>query len=58
MRDEKTDGVLEHNAHKAALGGQLVAILSLLALVPVLRRLREKRVEKQKHHRHFPLVGH
>ena len=58
MGEEKQDGVLEQNAHKVALGGQLVAILSLLALVPVLRRLREKRNEKQqKHHRRF-LLGH
>jgi hypothetical protein len=55
---EEKEGVLEQNAHKVALGGQVVAVLSILALVPVIRRLREARVRKQQKRRHFPLFGH
>ena len=41
MREEK-QGVLERNAHKFALGGQAFAIVSLLLLVPFVRRLRHR----------------
>ena len=58
MGEEKTEGVLEKNAHKVALGGQIVAVLSILFLVPVIRRLREQRAQKQNHRFHIPLVGH
>jgi hypothetical protein len=58
MGAEEKDGVLEQNAHRVALGGQAVAVLSILALVPVIRRLREARIEKHRKHRHFPLLGH
>ncbi len=58
MGEEKTEGVLEKNAHKFALGGQAVAVLSILFLVPVVRRLREQQHKRQKHHRHFPILGH
>jgi len=44
--EEKTEGMLEKNAHKIAVGGQVVAALSLLALVPVIRRMRERRRER------------
>ncbi|HET7568144.1 MAG TPA: hypothetical protein VFJ91_09155 [Gaiellaceae bacterium] len=56
MREEKPEGALEKNAHRFALGGQLVAVLSILFLVPVIRRLREQR--RPKHRRHFPIPGH
>ena len=59
MGEEKTEGVLEGNAHKFALGGQLVAVLSILFLVPVVRKLREQQQHRRhKQHRHFPIVGH
>jgi hypothetical protein len=57
MADEKSDGVLERNAHKFALGGQAVAAISILLLVPFVRRLREQRRE-QRQHRRFPILGH
>ena len=56
MGEEKQEGVLEHNAHKFALGGQAVALGSLLFLVPVFRKLRAQRHEKPR--RHFPSFGH
>ena len=56
MREEKPQGVLEKNAHRFALGGQLVAVLSVLLLVPAIRKLREQR--HPKHRRHFPILGH
>jgi len=43
MAEETTEGVLAHNARKVALGGPVVAALSILALVPVVRRMRERR---------------
>jgi hypothetical protein len=46
MAEETTEGVLQHNAHKVAVGGPVVAVLSILALVPVVRRLRERRQRK------------
>ena len=42
MREEKASGLLERNAHTFALGGQALAILSALLLVPIVRRLRAR----------------
>jgi|GEM_PF-4169675 hypothetical protein len=56
MGEDKTDGMLEKNAHKVALGGQALAVLGILFLVPVIRKLREER--RPAHRRHFPLLGH
>ena len=56
MSEEKAEGVLEKNAHKFALGGQAVAAISILLLVPLVRRLRAQRHE-QRHHRRF-VFGH
>ncbi|HUJ56011.1 MAG TPA: hypothetical protein VLW49_08505 [Gaiellaceae bacterium] len=56
MDEEMPEGILERNAHKFALGGQAFAVVSLLLLVPVVRRLREQRHARQ--HKHFPLLGH
>ncbi|HZD86859.1 MAG TPA: hypothetical protein VE088_02510 [Gaiellaceae bacterium] len=57
MGEDKPEGVFERNRHKFALGGQAVAVGSLLLLVPVVRRLREQR-QARHHHRRFPLLGH
>jgi hypothetical protein len=56
MGEDKPEGVFERNAHKFALGGQAFAVVSLLLLVPIVRRIREHRHPQQ--HRHFPLLGH
>jgi hypothetical protein len=56
MNEERPEGMLERNAHRFALGGQAFAVVSLLLLVPVVRRLREQR--HVRHHKHFPLPGH
>ncbi len=71
MGEEKKEGVLEKNAHKFALGGQLVAVLSILFLVPVVRKLRGQQEHKRdklhaiqkirrprKARRHFAILGH
>ena len=42
MREEKASGLLERNAHTFALGGQALAVLSALLLVPIVRRLRAR----------------
>ena len=57
MGDEKSEGALEKNAHKFALGGQAVAAISILLLVPFVRRMREQRRERRQHHR-FLIFGH
>jgi hypothetical protein len=54
---EQAEGVGEGRSHKVALGARIVAPLSVLFLVPVVRKLREQR-RHHKHRRHFPLVGH
>lgn len=56
MSDEKSEGVLERNVHKFALGGRAVAVLSLLFLVPVLRRRREQHHGRR--HGRFAIPGH
>ena len=56
MSEDKQEGVLEKNAHKFALGGQAVAAVSILLLVPFVRRLRAQRHERH-HHRRF-VLGH
>jgi hypothetical protein len=55
MGDEKTEGVFERNTHRFAIGGQIVALASLLFLVPVIRKYR---VEHHKPRRRFPILGH
>jgi hypothetical protein len=55
-KEEHTEGVPEGKAHKVALGAQLAAVLSILFLVPVVRKLRAQR--QHKHRRHFPILGH
>ena len=57
MGEDKPEGVFERNAHKFALGGQAFAVMSLLLLVPVVRRLRERQHARQ-HRGRFPLLGH
>jgi hypothetical protein len=53
MTDEKREGILERNAHRVALGGQVAAVLSIIFLVPVIRRLRGQRRRRL----HLPLFG-
>jgi hypothetical protein len=56
MREEKPEGVLEGNAHRFALGGRAIAVLSLLFLVPFLRRRREE--PKGRRHGRLAIFGH
>ena len=56
MSEERPEGVFERNAHRFALGGQAVAAVSILFLVPFVRRLRAQRHERH-HHRRF-VLGH
>ncbi len=56
MAQDKPEGVLEKNAHRFALGGQALGALSILLLVPFVRRLRAQRHERR-HRRHL-LLGH
>jgi hypothetical protein len=58
MAEEETEGVVEekHGHRKVVFGGEAVAVLSLLLLVPAVRRMREHR--QQKHRRHFIVFGH
>ena len=56
MGEEKSEGAPEKNAHKLALGARVVAAVSVLLLVPVVRRLRAQRHERR-HHRRL-LFGH
>jgi hypothetical protein len=41
---------------KIGIGRRVVALLSILFLVPAIRKLREQRHQKPR--RHFPLFGH
>jgi len=56
MGEEKTEGVSEEKTRRFALGGRAVAALSILLVVPAIRRLRAQ--QHQKHRRHFPIFGH
>jgi hypothetical protein len=56
MGKEKEEGVVERKAHRFAIGGEIVAALSILFLVPVIRKLRAQQHHKQR--RHFPILGH
>ena len=56
MSEEKPEEVLE-NGHRFTLGGRAVAAVSILLLVPFVRRLRAQRQERHHHHRRF-LLGH
>ena len=44
--EEQTEGVREKKLHKVALGGKLFAAFSVLFLVPVIRRMRERRRQR------------
>lgn len=52
----KSNGVLARNAHRCAVCGQVVAVLSILFLVPFLRRRRER--AKARRHSRFAIVWH
>jgi hypothetical protein len=56
MGEEKTEGVVEKNRHMCARGGGFAALLSLLFLVPVVRKVRMQQHHKTR--RHFPILGH
>ena len=56
MGDDKAESVLKRKAHRFALGGQAVAVLSVLFLVPFLRRRREQRHGRW--HGRFAMHGH
>lgn len=56
MSEEKPTGFFERNAHTCAVCGRVVAVLSILFLVPFLRRRREHR--KERHGGRFPIFGH
>ena len=56
MTEEKPKGVLARNAHRCAVCGQAVAVLSILFLVPFLRHRRER--AKERRHGRFPIFGH
>jgi hypothetical protein len=57
MGEDKKEGVVEKHTHKLAFGGRIVAALSILFLVPVIRKLRAEQ-QHHKHRRHFPILGH
>lgn len=56
MTEEKPKGVLERNGHGWAVRGPAAAVLSILFLVPFLRRRREH--GKARRHSRFPVLGH
>jgi len=56
MREEKPESVRKGNARRFVRGGEAVAVLSVLFLVPFLRRRREHRHGHW--HRHFVILGH
>ncbi|HXH98110.1 MAG TPA: hypothetical protein VNH40_12965 [Gaiellaceae bacterium] len=56
MGKQKETSAVEKKAHRFAVGGQIFAALSVLFLVPVIRKLRAQR--HHKHRRHFPILGH
>lgn len=56
MTEEKPKGVFARNAHRCAVCGQAVAVLSILFLVPYLRRRHEH--SKERRHGWFPIRGH
>ena len=53
MGEEKQDRVVEHDTH---MFGRIVAVLSILFLVPVIRKVRARRHEPPR--KHFPIFGH
>lgn len=56
MAEEKPKGFLERNAHRCAVCGRVLAVLSVLLLLPFLRRRHEH--SKARRHRRFPVLGH
>lgn len=55
MGEEKPQGFVQRNLHKCVLCGQAAAVLSVLLLVPVIRK---RRAQKHEHKRAFPIFGH
>ncbi len=58
MGKEKEEDVVEKTTHRLAFGGRIAAVLSILFLVPVIRKLRAEQQHHRKHRRHFPILGH
>jgi hypothetical protein len=58
MDKETEEGVVEKTTHRFAFGGRIAAVLSILFLVPVIRKLRAQQQHHRKHRRHFPIPGH
>ena len=56
MTEEKSQGFIARNAHRCAVCGQAVAVLSILFLVPYLRRRHEQ--DKERRHARFAIFGH
>jgi len=56
MTEEKPKGVLAPTAHRCAVCGRAVAVLSIVFLVPYLRHRREQ--GKQRRHGRFAILGH
>lgn len=56
MTEEKSKDFRERNAHKFALGGRALTVLSIVFLVPFLRRRREQ--SKERRHSRFAILGH
>lgn len=56
MAEEKQGGILHRHGHKLTLGGEALALLSLLFLAPLLRRRHEHR--NQRRHRRLAIHWH
>ena len=56
MTKKKSDGFLRRNAHTFSVGGRALTVLSILFLVPFLRRRREQR--KVRGRGRFAILGH
>jgi hypothetical protein len=56
MTEEKPNVVVEEKAHRFAIRGRALAVLSILFLVPFLRHRREQ--GKARRHGRFPILGH
>jgi len=55
MGEEKKDCAAECETH---MFGRIAAVLSILFLVPVIRRFRAQRQQHKASRRHFPIFGH
>jgi hypothetical protein len=56
MTEEKPKGVRELNAHTCAVCGRVLAVLSILLLVPFLRRRHEQ--GRARRHGRFAILWH